>query len=367
MINRQTRVGSSKGMGYVARLHIFKSKVHGALFLTFEFSVLIFVTGCAIFEQVGSSPNAASSTSFTFAVAGDYGTSSDTAATLSLMARSGASFNLALGDLSYNGGSTEESWCDFVKSHFGDVRPFLLIPGNHEDDYGMDGHIRRFAQCLPDKLGVIGDYPVQYYFDYENLARFILVSPDLTIDGKHYYYGENNGNFVWLREAIHGARSGGIPWVIVGMHNNCLSVGVYYCNVYQELLDLLVSERVDLVLHAHEHSYQRTKQISLGATCPSVVVDSFNGGCITDTGDDGVYVRGRGPVFLVVGTAGAELYNVNESDTEAGYFARWMGANASPRKGLMKVTVSPDELSAEFLGSTSSSDFADSFSIRVGQ
>ena len=84
--------------------------------------------------------------SFVFTAAGDYGSSKDTTAALDLIARSGASFNLALGDLSY-ADAPESEWCDYVRSRVGDRVPFQLLPGNHEDDFGEHGHITRFAAC----------------------------------------------------------------------------------------------------------------------------------------------------------------------------------------------------------------------------
>jgi hypothetical protein len=152
--------------------------------------------------------------------------------------------------------------------------------------------------------------------------------------------------------------------VIVGMHKNCLSVGVYYCNIYQELMSLLVEKRVDLVLQAHDHTYQRTRQLATGASCAIVKVDSFDDGCVADSGEDDVYSRGSGTVFVVTGTAGAELYKVNPHDPEAGYFVEWMGANRDPRKGFTKFAVSRTVISAEFVGSTPTSNFTDAFRIR---
>src|SRR3712207_298033 len=81
--------------------------------------------------------------SFVFTAAGDYGSSKDTTATLDLIARSGASFNLALGDLSYTD-APESDWCRYVRSRVGDRFPFQLLAGNHEDDFGGDGHISEF-------------------------------------------------------------------------------------------------------------------------------------------------------------------------------------------------------------------------------
>ena len=300
---------------------------------------------------------------FVFTAGGDYGSDEDATATLDLIARSGASFNLALGDLSYTDATEESAWCDHVRSRVGAEFPFQLTAGNHEDDFGEHGHISEFAACLPDKLSSVGSYPEEYYFDYQGLARFVMISPDLTIDGEHFFYGGANDHYDWVANAIDDARAAGIPWVVVGMHKNCLSVGEYYCNVYQELMSLLIEKKVDLVLQAHEHTYQRTRQLGASSSCPVVEVDSFDSDCVVDDGEDDSYTKGAGTVFVVTWAAGAELYDVNPDDPEAGYFVEWMGANSDPRKGFVESTVSETDLAVEFVGSTATSDFADEFAI----
>jgi hypothetical protein len=149
------------------------------------------------------------------------------------------------------------------------------------------------------------------------------------------------------------------------MHKNCLSVGAYYCNIYQELMSLLIEKKVDVVLHAHDHTYQRTGQLATGFSCAIVKVDSFNDDCVVDSGEDNAYTKGAGSVFVVTGAAGAELYEANPDDPEAGYIIEWMGANSDPRKGFTEFTVSREEISAAFVGSTSTSDFTDKFAISV--
>jgi hypothetical protein len=54
---------------------------------------------------------------FIFTAAGDYGENRDASAVLNGIASSGASFNLALGDLVEGQFSTESAWCDYVKSN----------------------------------------------------------------------------------------------------------------------------------------------------------------------------------------------------------------------------------------------------------
>lgn len=301
---------------------------------------------------------------FVFTAAGDYGLTRDAASTLEGIGHAGGKFHLALGDLSYGGAKSENKWCDLVISKVGPNFPFELISGNHEDDYGQDGYIRNFAACLPDRMQSIGVYGKEYYFDVNGLARFILISPDLTIEGEHYFYGESNKHYNWVAKTIDDARAAHIPWIIVGMHKSCLSVGQYYCNIYQELFSLLVEKKVDLVLQAHDHGYQRTKQVSTSESCGVVEVDTFNPNCVVRNDDPNVYEKGRGPVFVITAAAGGELYEMNPKDSEAGYFVTWMGANSKPSKGFSKFTVSPTEISGEFIGSTSTSTFTDRFTIR---
>lgn len=323
--------------------------------------------GCQLVVRPPATPQAAPAAAFVFTAAGDYGLDPDAAATLAGIGRAGANFHLALGDLSYRGPGSETTWCALVKSKVGAALPVQLVAGNHEDDSGEDGHIARFIDCLPDRIGVTGAYGAEYFFDYLSLARVILISPDLTINGENYYYGDGNRHYRWIADTIDSARAKGIPWVIVGMHKNCISVGVYYCNIYQDLMDLLVQKRVDLVLTGHDHTYQRSKQIGHGPACPTVTVDEFNRGCVVDDGQDNVYTKGKGAVFVVVGTGGAPLYEVNPQDPEAGYFVKWMGANSQPRKGFIRFTVSATAISAQFVGTTPTSSFDDSFVIRAVQ
>ncbi len=51
-----------------------------------------------------------------------------------------------------------------------------MVVGNHEDDDGAHGWIGTFAACLPDRMGMVGVYPVQYYFDVAGLVRVVVVA-----------------------------------------------------------------------------------------------------------------------------------------------------------------------------------------------
>ena len=305
-------------------------------------------------------------TPFSVAAAADIGVRPQGRATLQAMARQRPQLYLGLGDLSYAGPQSEREFCDLVLDATGDDAPFALLAGNHEEDTGGDGQILEFADCLPDRVHAVGTYGVQYYFDVGRLARFVMISPDLTIDEQHYYYGlDDDGGetpqLQWLKDAITGANDAGIQWVIVGMHKPCISVGEYYCDVYQDLFTTLIDERVDLVISGHDHSYQRSHQISTAPGCAEVTVDHFDPDCIAD--DDGSFRQGAGSIFLIAGTGGESLYRVNSGDPEAGYFAATMGRNSPrPEFGYLDLELSADRLSGRFVG-TGDGGFTDRFSI----
>jgi Calcineurin-like phosphoesterase len=305
----------------------------------------------------------------TVAAAGDFGIEAPGRATLEAMARAKPDLDLALGDLSYAGPGSEERFCRLVRSKVGPSVPFEIVSGNHEEDTGGDGRIDSFARCLPDSLHAVGDYGTQYYFDLGRLARFILISPDLTIDGDYHYYGKeddgsDNARLAWLSRTIDEAHTAGIRWMIVGMHKPCITIGVYYCDVYQDLFSSLIAKDVDLVITGHDHTYQRSRQIAAPRSgCRAVVVDHFDPDCVVDA--DHSYRKGAGSTFVVTGAAGAGLYPVHPNDPQAGYFAATMGSNKQRRHGFVMLTISPRKLAVRFVGSTPGS-FGDRFEIASG-
>jgi fibronectin type 3 domain-containing protein len=310
-------------------------------------------------------------TSFTFAAAGDHGANTKTAAGLGALDASPAAFYLALGDMDYDETATDAAWCDYVHQNLptkGASFPFELVAGNHEDDSGPNGRILNFAACLPDHAGSTpgpgSQYGAEYSFDYPAsapLARVIMISPELTVAGHTYHYTPGTTDYAWLSNTIDQAHTAGIPWVIVGMHFPCLTAGNYQCAANPALMNLLVQKRVDLVLHGHEHSYQRSKQVALDpTTCPSIAATGYNPACVADDGIDGIYPEGAGTVDVIAGTFGRGLYNVSRSDPEAPYFAKLDGAS----HGFMQYTVTAKRIDASFVKTDGSLN--DAFSIVSG-
>ncbi|MCV2394230.1 PKD domain-containing protein [Actinotalea sp. M2MS4P-6] len=301
-----------------------------------------------------------------FTAAGDYAAGSNAQAVFATIGGLAPDFNLALGDLSYGTTGAEQAWCDLVTAGVGAGFPFELIAGNHESN-GLNGNINDFSACLPNQLpGLIGTYGRQWYVDVpagDPLVRVVAISPALTFPDGTWQYTAGSPRYEWTAAAIDGARSSGIPWVVVALHKPCLSLGEYACDPGPDLNQLLLTKRVDLVLTGHEHLYQRTAQLALGTGCttltPGVEADPD---CIADADDD--LVKGAGTVFATVGTGGQVQRAVHTDDPEIGYFVAASGS-ADPTWGALDVRATATSLTASFARASGSS-FTDGFTITAG-
>ena len=155
-------------------------------------------------------------------------------------------------------------------------------------------------------------------------------------------------------------RAAGVPWVVVGMHMPCLSVGEYGCVSGSDIMNLMADREVDLVLTGHEHLYQRSKQLGLDTACPAITPGTYDADCVVDADDD--LVKGAGTVFATVGTGGVEIRDVHTDDTEMPYFAATSGGGQNPTFGTLDVSVTADALTAAFVRAAGGT-FADAFAI----
>ncbi len=323
---------------------------------------------------------------FSFGAAGDFGANSNSTATFGVMAHSNLDFVQALGDFSY-GEKSEAGWCTYIHSFFGNTYPFELLSGNHESDGSTySGLIDNFTPCLPDRFGNIqGTYAKRFYYDYpaaKPLVRFIMIDPALNFaTGGFQDYSAGTANYNWVSSTIDAGRAAGIPWVIVGMHEVCLTTGVSQCQIGEDINNLLIRKKVDLVLQGHDHAYFRSKQLAINSTtCPNVPSDSYNStttkvgsanlNCVVNDGSTGSYVKGAGTVFVVDGLGGtSDIAQDGQIYTWRGdnaYFATWMGTGYQQRYGFMKYVVSPTSISAHFIGTTPTSTYSDQFTLTAG-
>ena len=268
--------------------------------------------------------------------------------------------------MSYGTTGNEEAWCTAVKNGVGEGYPFELVSGNHESN-GQNGNINDFSACLPNQLpGLRGTYGRQYFVDVPAsapLVRYVAVSPGIPFTTGTLSYAVGTAQYNWTSAAIDGARAAGIPWVVVGNHTPCLSLGEYACEMGSDLANLLLAKKVDLVLSGHEHIYQRTKQLTTRAGCTQLVPGTFNASCVVDS--DNSLAAGAGTVFATVGTGGINQRNVNTSDPEAGYFAAYAGLNVNSTFGVLDFSVTADVLTADFRRAAGGT-FTDAFTITRG-
>ena len=302
-----------------------------------------------------------------FTAAGDWGSNANTRAVLAGMDAQNPDLTLAVGDLSYGVTGQEQAWCDMVTGILGAGYPFELLAGNHESN-GQNGNINDFSACLPNQLpGVVGTYGRQWYVDVpqvDPIVRFVMISPALPFANPtaNWTYAAGTPQYDWTAAAIDGARANDVPWVVVGVHKPCYSLGQYTCDIGADLTDLLISKRVDLVINGHEHLYQRTHQLGTTTGCATVPAGTFDADCVADS--DATMNRGAGTVFATAGLSGQEQRTVNTADTEAGYFATASGSNQNPAYGFLDVTATPDDLTARFVPVIGT--FTDSFVIHNG-
>jgi PKD repeat protein len=275
---------------------------------------------------------------------------------------------LAVGDLSYGTTGQEQAWCDMVTGILGAGYPFELVSGNHESN-GQNGNINDFSACLPNQLpGVVGTYGRQWYVDVpqvDPIVRFVMISPALpfTNPTATWTYAAGTPQYNWTAAAIDGARANDVPWVVVGVHKPCFSLGQYTCEIGADLNNLLISKRVDLVITGHEHLYQRTHQLGTTTDCTTVPAGTFDADCVVD--GDAAMNRGAGTVFVTSGLSGQEQRTINNADSEIGYFATASGSNQNPAYGFFDVEATPDDLTARFVP-VGTGTFTDSFVIHNG-
>jgi hypothetical protein len=293
---------------------------------------------------------------FTFGAAGDFSTGSNFEATVGQVAAHNPDFMIALGDFAY--APVEQEWCNVWKAQYQNI---LLIVGNHDSGESSGGLLNKFVQFCPYTLSTpfTGKYGKEYYFDYpaaNPIARFILISPGIggaeVADIDTDYIPGSTG-YTFVSNAVDDARNRGIKWIVVGSHKNHITAMEKSNQFGEELMDMLIEKRVDLVLQGHEHGYERSKQLDCAR------VNTFDASCVVDSDDS--LVKGAGTVIHVLGTGGKDPRDLNTSDSEYQYFK----ALDVTTNGFGKFTVSSNVLNFQFIRSAGG-NFSDSFTITDG-
>ncbi len=246
------------------------------------------------------------------ALTADTGMEASGAAVMAAIGSSQARWVGILGDLAYQpGDGIEGRWCDWVRARVS--QPVSLVPGNHEAQDG-DGVFGKFANCLPDRLGVTGDYATGHYYLDDGPVRVIMTSPGITLPQGTRTYGKGTVEREQVKDWIDEAKAKG-QWVIVGMHMPCLTNGAHGCSSDSTFTDMLLGKKVDLIVAGHDHNYGRSHQIA-GTVAAPTIVDR-----------DGNFTAGAGSVLAIVGNGGHNpraassggIWAVTSDGTSAGY------------------------------------------------
>jgi Clostridial hydrophobic W/Calcineurin-like phosphoesterase len=280
----------------------------------------------------------------TFAATADNGLDGNARAVFYGIGRSGAKVSFVLGDLAYEP-YKESTYCSMVTSRVN--APVELLTGNHEDDATHQGYLKYYARCLPDRLAVSGTYATDYVVD-RGAVRFIMISPDIRINGALKTYADGTAEQAWLRSRVREGHAAG-RWVVVGMHKPCLTLGAHGCASSPDLTDALIEEQVDLSLAGHDHNYIRSNQLAGTVAAPEVV------------DRDGAFAAGRGTVFAIVGNGG---YGARPVAARTALWAAASGSNSSGGLtiGFAKVTATSTSLTFRLVR-TGGGTLSDSFTI----
>jgi len=360
--------------------------------------------------------HATTSPTFTFATSGDIGslTSATGSNVLASLGTSSAGFFLGLGDFSYDSSVAGDTWCSQFKAKYSNIQ---ILSGDHDTgghnsiSFGETSSYERYVNNCSFTLGVpitcgpvAGNcYGKEYYFDYpatNPLTRFIFASPKIynmtgvctqaqesgwpncssqtgqpcTDQYGCWPYNQGNLHYNWVSSAIDSARSSGIKWVIVATHKLCISASDATCSMGIAFFNMLLAKKVDLIIQAHDNTYERSKQLALNSsTCTAVTTNGngyavYNSGCVADDGSTGYYTAETGSVVVVQGAWKNDLYPVNDTSrnggqnaAEAPYFVKLMGSNTvGAGLGFVKYAVSSNRIDVQ---TSFSSSFQDSFSI----
>ena len=242
--------------------------------------------------------DADTASSFNFAAVGDWGCAEDAEDTLDNVVENDPELVLGLGDYSY--ATTADCWLDIIEP----INDRMKITiGNHEHiiyqgTFGNDSY--RSPSLLEEYMRHFSLTDQYYSFDYEDV-HFLVMSSEVSFseDSEQYDFVKND-----LEKASNNSS---IKWIVSYFHNPIYSSpnqhlpNVSFRDVYHPIFD---QYGVDLVLQAHNHNYQRSYPLKYN---PS---DSSNP--IVTTKEKTNYVDPRGPLFIIVGTGGHSLYNLDD-------------------------------------------------------
>ncbi len=271
---------------------------------------------------------------YSFAFAGDYSCDITTRETVNAMKKKDPDLVLAVGDLS----ETRDPDCFFKMFKSLDEKGKLKVAfGYHDMDEGDDSS-SRFSQYL-SHFDMANPF---YSFDYKNI-HFLVMTTGLD---SLIPYGKGSQQYDFVKSDLAQASNNNkIDWIIVVSYQPFYTSPTEHeapGNLRELYSPLFEKYGIDLVITAHNHNYQRTYPLYLASEDgDSPEIKDKNGNN---------YNNPSAPIYVTVGTAGAELY---EFDGQAPFIAA-----QTVQAGFLNVEILKDrtQLKAKFLDGQSSSD-----------
>ncbi|KAF1784305.1 Metallo-dependent phosphatase-like [Phytophthora cactorum] len=241
------------------------------------------------------------------------------------------SFLLHFGDISYARGHAH-MWDEFfhVIEPYATRVPYMVSIGNHEYDYvtggandpsgatGEDGRMDfhpDWANYGEDSSGECS-VPMFYRWDALPTATVSIGTPSTT-------------QYKWLENDLKNVDRKKTPWVVLTSHRMMYTTQLGEEADYKvaqhfrdEVEDLLWTHKVNLMLVGHQHSYERSCAVR-------------NGKCTED---------GKGPVHIVIGSAGAGL----EKQGFSNKLGEWSVSHLNDW-GYLRIDSTEDSMSVQFI------------------
>jgi hypothetical protein len=237
-------------------------------------------------------------------------------------------FHLLNGDLCYANVSDDPvaTWASFFNNNQRSAanRPWMPAAGNHENEVanGPHGYLAYQTRFAVPSNGEPVQFQGNWYTFTVGNVRVISINnddvclqdgafsgwrrdhvPDYTAKGYNPYIRGYSGGAqkAWLEKTLAGARTEGIDWVVVCMHQVAMSSAHFNgadLGIRQEWMPLFDQYGVDLVVAGHEHHYERTfpvKGTLPGSTLLTPAPQSDNPTVIDTT---------KGAVHMIIGGGG---------------------------------------------------------------
>src|SRR5215510_9462855 len=231
-----------------------------------------------------------------FAAAGDWGCKAATKRTADLIKSKNPDLVLGLGDFSYE--NDTGCWFKIMSPLINKTR---IVIGEHDFDTKnntrLQDYINRFNLSNP-----------YYSFNYGDVHFLAMSSLDpfnnQTLQYKLLHNESRQYDFV-NNDLYMTSQNKSIKWIIVYLYKPMYTSPTQHPSeeslrdLYHTLFDYY---GVDLVIQSHNHNYQRSYPLRYNQTNSSTPI-------ITDR-NNSVYNNPNGTIFTVVGTGGANLYNL---------------------------------------------------------